>query len=169
MRRGGTTSENPLRSPLAFARNNDLSYDNDSSPSPVLRSTLSYFPFSVSPSPPHFFIPRRSSLPLLNFNQTWPNFRTSATSGDTTRRLGRSFSPSPAISRPPSNDLSPLGAHLVAIYKRSLSLSLAWCCRESFVSLKYLLFPVTSRLVKNGLFLFTISISHAITNDVNVS
>lgn len=105
VRWGGTTSGNlRRRSSLAFARNNDLFYDDDSSSS----STLSFSP-SAHPHRP------REWLSVPNFNQTWPNFRTSGTSGDTTHHLagfGRSFSfssPFPLISpisRPLSGDLS---------------------------------------------------------------
>lgn len=118
VRWGGTTSGNlRRRSFLAFARNNDLFYDGDSSPS----STLSFSPICTPHRP-------REWLSVPNFNQTWPNFRASGMSGDTTHHLagfGRSFpfsSPFPVlstISRTLPGDLSILTAHLVVCYERS--------------------------------------------------
>lgn len=70
VRWGGTTSGNlRRRSFLAFARNNDLFYDDDSLPLSTLSLSLS-LPICTPHRP-------REWLLVPNFNQTWPNFRTS--------------------------------------------------------------------------------------------
>lgn len=160
VRWGGTTSENlRRRSLLAFAHNNDLFYDSDFSPAPSLPLHV-----SLAPSPGH----ASDSAAGAKFQSNLAKFQDFRyeqrydTSSCRFRAIFLLFALSPSDIAHRLRE-SALGAHLVAGYTRTVSLSLSLYLTHTPM-LRLItsgLFLLSSPLIVRGFFLL-ISISHAV-------